>query len=159
MDFIMDFIIGFFENLWYTIVSIIFIFFIKRWYYKFINKHLSGYKYYLDTTIHSYYRIFKTSDTGDIYNIEVVELNGDLRLRIRSEKCGLKMFSINYYSIPLLFYWDIFWRIVKNILINIIEKKYSPIYSIGLCSNRKGLKPELEKQIEIILSTMQANDR
>lgn len=53
------FITGFFENLLDTIVSLIFLFFIKKWFFKFINKHLYGGNYHLTSKVYNRYNPFK----------------------------------------------------------------------------------------------------
>lgn len=130
----MDFVTGFFENLLYTLTSLLFVFFVKKWYFNYVNKHLlnSNYHYFLNTRTHEMYNVFKKENTCSVGNLEIIKFDGDLRLRLRSKEGAIKVMRISKYNIPIDFYYKVLIKIVKNQLIKKIDKEYEPKLSIGV---------------------------
>lgn len=145
----MDFISGFFENLCYTLVSLIFLFFIKKWFYNYINKHLLNpdNDYYINTKAHDKYNPFKNTNEDVAGNIEIVKFDSDLRLRIRDNKGNIKVGSVSNHLIPAIFYWRVFYRILKNQILCKLEKEYKPVF---LIKTSKKLEKVLEDEFAIL---------
>ncbi len=119
----MDFVMKFFNNLWYTSVSIIFIFFIKRWYYKFINNELHKYKqkiryYFIAPYRNSNINVYNVNNMKLVKRTEIIEFNGDLRLRFVFIDDTIYLFTINAYNIPFNFHLKLIKRFLKNYIIN-----------------------------------------
>lgn len=134
MKIIMDLITGFFENLLYTLTSLLFVFFVKKWYFNYVNKHLlnSNYHYFLNTRNHIMYNAFKKENTCSVGNLEIIKFDGDLRLRLKSKEGAIKVMKISKYNMPIDFYYKVLIRIVKNQFLKIIEKESEPVLSIGV---------------------------
>lgn len=137
----MDFISGFFENLSYTVTSLLFVFFIKKWYFNYVNKHLinSNNHYFLNTRIHEMYNAFKKENTCSVGNIEIIKFDGDLRLRLKSKEGAIKAVRISKYNMPIDFYYKVLWRILKNQMLKNFEKESDPIFAVGVSKKLESL--------------------
>lgn len=113
---ISDFIVGFFEGLLYTTISLFFIFFIKRWYFNYINRNLIKNDYFIKSKAYDRYNPFGKSDIKGDISIRIVNFNSDLRLVVKNGK-DIKIITIRKYLIPFRLYWDIYFRILRNNLL------------------------------------------
>lgn len=160
---LLNLITGFFENLWYTFISIMFLFFIKKWFFKFINKHLYGGNYHLTSKVYNRYNPFrkcvicmvnKKCDDKDYHivdgNVDIVKFDGDLRLRIKNKKGEIKIVVIGKHLIPIKTYIHVFWRIFKNVMLQKFENKSEPIYAIKTSN-------ELEKVLDDEFAILEFN--
>lgn len=160
--FLYNFVTGFLQGLCYTIMSFLFLLFIKKWYFKFIDKNLYGGKYYFENEnianvfLQCPSRCIKvekkctcntTCNCGianvcdkdyhkydDDLKISLVMFTGDLRLKVKNKKEEFKIIIINKHLVPPRMYWDIYIAIVKNIISKKINSENTPVLKIDTCS-------------------------
>jgi hypothetical protein len=150
--FIKDLFYGFLLSFIKTLLTIIFYFFIKKWFYKFINKHIS--QYYLNYNLSSgiiISKILQNNEDISESKLEIIELYTDLDLRIvtnNNNNYNVYLYTINNYNIDIRTFFNIFLKILKNLIIKQIDNKTKLDYSINVSKH-------LSEQIKKILAFKQ----
>lgn len=126
IDIIQKIVFGFFENFGYTILSLFFIFFIKKWYFDFLYNFIQKYhiiinvkNLYMKITVSGWdsIRISQFDDNGMTI---VLDNNSNCKYNIKNTFISIKDINILFYFI--LFYYIILFKCMLKIK-SIIEHK------------------------------------